>query len=225
MRKVTNVLIIDDHPLIIDSFKKGLAIVESQNEAIEFKVDTANSCDTAFTKITEATEKMVYDLIFLDIKLPASASGKILSGEDLGIKIREIMPEVRIIVATTYNDNYRLNNILKSVNPDGFLVKNDLTPEQLLEAIKTVLIDPPYYSSTITKLFRKQISNDLVLDDLDRQLLYHLAHGVKTKELTKYIALSKPAIERRKRHLKDIFEVESNEDRELISIAKEKGFI
>ena len=225
MGTITNVLIIDDHPLITDSYKKGLTIVAEQEKDLEFKVETANSCDVAFDKITHAAEHTGYDLIFLDIKLPASKSGQILSGEDLGIKIRKIMPEAKIIVATTYNDNYRLNNILKSVNPEGFMVKNDLTPDQLLDAIKTVINDPPFYSSTISKLFRKQISNDFVIDNLDRQLLYYLSQGIKTKELPKYVALSKPAIERRKRHLKDIFNVESNQDRELISIAKEKGFL
>ena len=74
-------------------------------------------------------------------------------------------------------------------------------------------------------MLRMQVSNDFILDDIDRKILYELSLGAKTKELPSIVMLSINAIEKRKRHLKHIFEIKNADDRELIVIAKEKGFI
>ena len=63
------------------------------------------------------------------------------------------------------------------------------------------------------------------LDKIDRQLLYEMSIGTKMKELPTIIPMSMAGIEKRKKHLKVIFEVDENDDRELILKAKEKGFI
>ena len=120
-----NVLIIDDHPIIASAYQAALSSIERQNESHAFNIETVITIDEALEKL-HSKPKKEYQLIFLDIKLPVSASGNYFSGEDLGVEIRATFPECKIIIATTYNDNYRINNILKSVNPDGFLVKNDL---------------------------------------------------------------------------------------------------
>ena len=117
------------------------------------------------------------DIVFLDISLPPSKGRKILSGEDLGLKLNEVLPEAKVIVSTTFNDNYRIHSIFKNINPDGFLIKNDITPKELILAIEEVLTDPPYYSKTVMKLLRKQVSSDLLLDHIDRKILYELSVG------------------------------------------------
>ena len=63
------------------------------------------------------------------------------------------------------------HNILKNINPDGFLVKSDVTSDELMRAFQVVLTDPPYYSHTVTKLLRTRIINEVVLDDIDRNIL------------------------------------------------------
>ena len=147
-----------------------------------------------------------------------------LGGQDLGILIRNKIKNIKIIVATTFNDGYMISSILKSINPEAFLTKNDLTIEILIEAIKGVIIDPPYYSKTVTKILRKQSTNDFVIDNIDRKLLHELSRGTKMNELPMVLPLSMASIERRKRILKDVFNVEGG-DRDLLQLALEKGFI
>ena len=65
-----------------------------------------------------------------------------------------MLPDCKIIVSTTFNDNFRANNILMNLNPDGYLVKNDITPQDLIYAIKSVISDVPYYSKTIMRLLK-----------------------------------------------------------------------
>jgi len=225
MSQKYTVLIIDDHPLISDAYKNALIYVSSINKLLEFEIDMANNCESALQKIKEASRKKGIDIVFLDIRLPAYTDCKILSGEDLGIEIRELLPNSKIIISTTFNDNYRIHNIFKSVNPDGFLIKNDITPEELIIAIQTVIDGAPYFSITVIKLLRKQVSSNLLLDKIDRQLLYELSIGTKMKELPYILPLSIAGIEKRKRHLKEIFNIDRQDDRDLLLKAKEKGFI
>ncbi|MBL4887251.1 MAG: DNA-binding response regulator, partial [Flavobacteriaceae bacterium] len=133
--------------------------------------------------------------------------------------------EAKIIVSTTFNDNYRIQNIFKSINPDGFLIKNDISPNELMTTINTVMDDPPYYSKTVIKIIRREISNEFVLDYIDRKILYELSLGTRMKDLPTVLPLSIAGIEKRKRHLKNIFNIKTVDDKELILKAKEKGFI
>ena len=58
------------------------------------------------------------------------------------------------MVVTTFNDNYRINNIFKNINPDGFLIKNDLNPDELILAIESIINNTPHYSETVIQLMR-----------------------------------------------------------------------
>lgn len=218
-------LIIDDHPLIADAYKNAFTYIEN-NEDISFTVHLANDCDSAYQIVHHHhSNNLEIDVIFLDISLPPSKDGKLLSGEDVGLKINDLLPNSKIIVSTTFNDNYRIHSIFKNINPDGFLIKNEITPKELVSSINTILTDPPYYSKTVLNLLRKQLSNDFVIDTIDRTILYELSIGAKTKDLPNVVHLSIKAIEKRKRRLKEIFNMKSSDDKELILAAKERGFI
>ncbi|MFA5297543.1 MAG: response regulator [Lutibacter sp.] len=225
MKKVFKVLLIDNHPIILEVYKVALNKTSVLIDNSSFEIETAENIETAMQKIVLASKSGGFDIVFLDIRLPHSDNEKILSGEDIGIKINQLSPNTKIIISTTFNDNYRVQNILRTVNPDGFLIKNDIDTEVLIEAIKTVIKDPPYYSKSVLKLLRKQISSEFFLDKIDRQLLYELSIGTKMKDLPDIIPMSMAGIEKRKRQLREIFNVEDNDDRGLVLIAKEKGFI
>lgn len=219
------VLIVDDHPIICDSYKDAFAEVNKEFENLHIQIEVALDCDTGREKIRNNWVEKGYDLVFLDIRLPASRDRKLVSGEDLGELIREVQPQAKIIVATTFNDNFRMLNIFKSLNPEGFLIKNDLNTKELTTAISHVIQGKPYYSSTVAGLFRKQMSQSMNVDKIDRLMLYELSMGTRMKEMPKVVPLSMAGIEKRKRILKQKFDVEDQGDKALILKAREMGFI
>ena len=225
MIKNYNVLIIDDHPVIIDAYRNAFSVVSLKNSNYSFKIDTASDCDTAYSKIINSINDKKIDLVMLDIKLPPSKDGKLICGEDLGIRINKLIENVKIIVSTTYNENYRIKSIIKSINPDGLLIKNDIGINEIVQAIIKVIENPPYYSKTVLKLLRIHIQNDLLLDQIDQKLLYELSIGTKMKDLPIILPLSIAGIERRKRRLKEVFDVTENDNKYLLKKAKDKGFI
>ena len=105
------------------------------------------------------------------------------------------------------------------------MIKSDLTSSELAEAFQHILLDPPYYSSTVSNFLKTTVSHDLYLDNINRKILHLLSQGVKTKSLRDYIDLSMSAIEKRKKHLKDLFLIEDGKDETLLSEARKKGFL
>jgi len=216
------VLIIDDHPLIAEVYESALLNITSKNDAQNFSVTIVDSCDKA---INEIRKGIAIDLVFLDMSLPVSSDGVFLSGEDIGLEIRKLHPNAKIIVSTTYNDNYRVHNIIKSINPEGFLIKNDFNRKDLIAAIEAVLEGSPAYSKTVLNLFRTHLNHDYFVDKIDRDILYQLSIGTKTIDLTTVIPLSKGGIDSRKRRLKEMFDIVNESDKTLVQLAKEKGYI
>ena len=224
MKKPLSILIVDDHPIIIEGYRS--ALTNMNLDAYDISVDTASNCDEANFKIkTSSRSGNIYNIIFLDIQLPPSRDGRITSGEDLGEIAKRLTPKTKIIILTMFNDNYRIYNILKSINPDGLLIKSDLTSDEFIRAFEVILEKPPYYSHTVNNFLRIQTKNSVVLDDIDRAILYHLSRGIRTKNLTEYISLSLAGIEKRKRQLKSTFGIERQDDEKLLQIAREQGFI
>ncbi len=225
MNRVYNVLIIEDHQIVIDLYKRALTFVKNDLENINFNVDDAKCCQSAYELIVKSSKLKNIDLVFLDISLPSATTHNISSGEDLGEKIKLHFPKVKIIVCTGVNDNLKLNNITKKINPDGFLVKKDIDFDDIIKSIKAVLANEPYYSKTVIDFLRKRVSTSIVLSAYDVLILKELSNGARMKEMQRLIPLSKTGIENRKRKLRSYFNVNSDSDRELVMAARENGFI
>ncbi len=67
----------------------------------------------------------------MDIGLPQKGNSTFRNGEDIGIYLREHFPNIRILVSTSHSDNIRIINILNNLEPDVFLLKEDLNSGEL----------------------------------------------------------------------------------------------
>lgn len=219
MKKELDILIIDDHHSIIEGYKNVLSKIK------EYKLHIlkANSCDQAVFTINKVKQSKPFDVVFIDIQLPSSKDGTITSGEDLALLIKKKFPRTKIIISTMFDSPDRLNNILKTVPHNGILIKSDSTAKIILKAFETTLQGNFFYSKTVQKIKNKIIINDELLDETNKKIIYHLSKGVKTKNLPNYISLSLSAIEKRKNYIKQLFNV--NSDEQLLLEAKKRGFL
>lgn len=225
MKELIHVLIIDDHPAIVEALLvmftvKGL-------EHYEFTIDVAVDCESGVKKIDESLKIKTYDIIFFDVSMPPTLDGQIVSGEDLAIYAKKVSPTSKIIIYTMFNQSSRIHNILKNANPDGFISKSDLRSRDFANVVVTILKDPPYYSTTIKKYFRNQSIRveDPILDEVNRKIIFHLSVGVKTKDLSDYVNLSLSSINKRKLQIKNILNIEKSSDHEMIEEARRRGLI
>lgn len=221
MKDLMNILIVDDHPFIIEAYKNAINKYSLQGQ--KFNVTQAGNCIAGYENIVEAT--VPFDIAFFDISMPEYAEKGIYSGEDLAMLIKTEMPECKIILLTMHTELLKINNIIKNINPSGLIIKNDLTFDELLFAFDKIIKNESYYSQTVIKLVGQAQYNNIELDVFDKQILFHLSKGVKTKDLPKYIPLSINAIEKRKLNIIEVLEVIDGNDNDLITMAKDKGVI
>ncbi len=221
MKSPIQILIVDDHPFIIEAYKN--AINKYGQKGFEFVVTQANNCKTGYENIVDSAKK--FDIAFFDISMPEYAEKGIYSGEDLAMLMKTEMPDCKVILLTMHTELLKINNIIKNINPSGLIIKNDLTFDELLFAFDKIINDESYYSQTVIKLVGQAQYNNIELDVFDKQILFHLSKGVKTKDLPTYIPLSLSAIEKRKLNIREILEVAGGTDVDLIREAKNKGVI
>lgn len=221
--KTLRILAIDDYEMTMLGYKFILERIVFEGHSII--VDTANTYEMGRKLIEDSVNSFKYDILFLDVQLFPPNEDQPHTGEDLGVLARKLVPETKIAFMSSFSDNYRINSILKTVDPDGYLVKTDIDPKTLEDAVKTITLNPPYYSSKALSAIRKKMTNDISLDEKDKKILYHLSIGTKNKDLEHYIRLSPSSIENRKRHLKSLFGTENENDLALILAAKNRGFI
>ncbi len=219
--KKLNILIVDDHPMTIWGYELTLKMYA---EDYEWNFGKANNCDQAI-KILENNTHTPYQVVLLDINLPASDSGNIKNGEDLGLEIRKLYPDIKIIVLTMLGDALRIKYILKNLNPNGFIIKSQITPELLFDSIANVLKNGNFYCKEVQKVLPLNIPNHEELNTFDKEILYYISIGEKMKNLPKHIPLSMASIERRKKNLKIFFGISEGTNRDLIHRAREKGFL
>lgn len=217
-----NILIVDDHPFIIEGYKN--AITRYNPKEFEFLISQAKDCESAYNIITDP-HTTVFDIAFLDISMPPYEEKGIYNGEDLAKLISEYMPSCKIILLTMYTELLKIKTIIKTINPSGLVIKNDLTFDELLFAFDKVLKGKTYYSESVLKMLNLSEEDTIEIDQFDKQILFHLSKGTKLNDIPQYIPISLGAIERRKINLKELLKVEEGSDVELVREAKNRGLL
>jgi DNA-binding NarL/FixJ family response regulator len=217
-----NILIVDDHPFIIQGYKN--AITRYNPDQFEFIIEQANDCKSAYNIITNP-ETALFDIAFLDISMPSYEEKGLHSGEDLAKLLMEFMPNCKVILLTMYTELLKIKNIIDTINPRGLVIKNDLTFDELLFGFDKVLKNEIYYSQSIQKMIDLAQSEIIEIDLFDKQILFHISKGTKTKDITQYIPISLEAIEKRKLNLKKLLNIDDESDIELVREAKNKGLL
>jgi len=215
-----SVLIIDDHPPIIEGYK-SLLTFNPYGYSLNFK--DVNNCEAAYNLII-STETS-FDVVFLDVTLPPHAAKNINSGEDLIPLIRKQLPETKIVVLTSHSESIIINSILNKHYPDGLLLKSEIHSDTFTAVFDSILRGTTCYSPTV-----KNIKNDIkiapkLLDHYNRQIILLLSKGVKTKTIQEELHLSKSAIDKRKVIIKDYLGITKGNDEDLLREARKQGLI
>lgn len=222
MSKIIKILIVDDHPFIIEAYKN--AIKGYNTNQFEFTITQASDCRSGYDNVMTPPDGP-FDIAFFDISMPAYEEKNIFSGEDLAKLIKIEMPQCKVILLTMHTELLKISTIVKTINPNGLIIKNDLTFDELLIAFDRILKGENYYSQTVVKLISQLQYDNIEIDSFDKQILYHLSKGTKTKDIPNFVPLSLSAVEKRKLNLKETLSIKGGSDIDLIREAKNKGLL
>ncbi len=221
-KKVISILMIDDHPSMIEGYKSILVFNDLD---AEIEVESAYNCESAYYCITENNNKKYFDFVFIDLSLPPYEEQNIYSGKELAHLVKLYMPSSKIVILTSHAESFLLYEIHKYINPIGILVKSDFTADELLLAFSKMSKNESYRSKTVQQSIKDFLSTNFVLDELNRQIIVLLSQGVKTKNLPNHINLTLSAINKRKAQIRVFFNLDDNSDEDIINAAKKRGFI
>jgi DNA-binding NarL/FixJ family response regulator len=217
-----NVLMVDDHPPIIEGYK---SILSFNTFGYNLNTIAAYSCEAAYAIITEKLKPIAFDIVLVDVTLPPYQEKDLESGEDIVLLVKQHLPGTKIIMLTSHSESLVIYRILNGCDPDGLLVKSDFLPDEFLLAFDTVVKGERYYSSTVRAQRDEMMSSIKTLDSYNRQIIMLMSQGVKTKNFHDYINLSTSAIEKRKAIIKDYFGIGKGTDEDILREARKQGLI
>jgi len=218
-----NILIIDDHPMSVDSYKTLLSTIVSNAKSNYL---LGYNCEEAFNILQETKHnKETIHFAFIDVNLPSFKKKKLFSGSDVAKLIRDYFPECKIIIISMHSEPVWVSQIYNCINPEGFIAKSDIDYKSFPEAFKSVENNEIYSSKSIKQSRKVMIQKNINWNENDSKMLRLIAEGVKTKDLPNYIPLCLSAIEKRKASIKKQLILESGSNKELLDSAKCLGLI
>jgi DNA-binding NarL/FixJ family response regulator len=214
------VLMVDDHPPIIEGYRSILA-----HNPFGYILNTtkAHSSEAAYNLLFEA--KRSFDIVFLDMTLPPYSEKNINTGDDLVPIIRKQHPNAKILILTSHYESIVLFKIIKEHNPEGILIKSDFHAQDLIKAFDIIVKGGTYYTETVINQQKSWGEKNKVMDSYNRQILSLLAQGVKTKNFPDMLHLSKSAIDKRKAMIKQLLGIDKGNDEDILKEARKQGLI
>ena len=183
------VLIIDDHQLVIDGIRSLL------NEESDVICDGwANSGRAGLRKLQESN----YDVVLLDINMP----------EMDGLKTCELIlkqhPDVMVIALTMVGERSMIKAMVKA-GAKGYLLKN-VGQEELVRAIKRVHGGKSHYSEEIAEILlapepKENVSSIPKLSSREKQILRLIVDELTTTEISESLHISVNTVETHRRNI------------------------
>lgn len=180
--KPTRLLIVDDHVLV----RKGISMFLEIEESIEIVGEADNGREAL-----RLAKVLCPDVILLDLVMPQGDGMEAIS------HFRQEMPDLKIIVLTTFEDEHRVKAAFKA-GAHGYLLK-DADGATLLQAIQAVQKGGMPLHPTITQHLLKANGQNGhsgydCLSKREKEVLRLVARGVSNKEIALALQLSKGTV-------------------------------
>lgn len=216
-----NVLIVDDHPFIIQGYKNVIKLFP--NKTVEFTFFEATDCKTGYEAIVGNEQQ--YDIAFLDVSMPTYEEMNVNTGEDLAKLLQKHKPDCKIALLTMHSESLKVQSIIDEIDPLGLVIKNDLGFESMILALDTIIKGERYYSDSVIKYLNNQQKEKVYVDVIDKQILHYLNKGVKYDDIPLYITISSSSVKTRKENMKVLLGIDGCSDSELAAVAKDRGML
>lgn len=212
----------------IDSIGLGLStILEKLHNA---EIVHAKYCDDAMLRIKKAKQdNEPFDLLITDLSFEADhRTTTLANGEDLIKAVKEQQPELKIIVYSIEDRNYKIKYLLEDLSINAFVWKGRESSGEVVRALNIIYKqDEKYLSPRFSHIL--QPAGLLEIEEYDIQLIKSLSEGLTVGEICEVFrndgksAKSSSSIEKRINKLKAYFKAKNTIH--LISITKDLGLI
>ena len=186
-KKTTQVLIVDDHPMM----REGLAqLINREKDLV-----VAGEADSAAGAV-EQTAQLKPDLVIVDITLPGR------SGLDLIRDIHAVHPAALVLVVSMHEESLYAERVLRA-GGRGYVMKQ-AGGKKLMEAIRQVLGGQIYVSADTSARILETFSRNnnetpatgvQSLSDREFEIFQLIGQGENTRDIAKKLSLSVKTVE------------------------------
>lgn len=176
-KELVDVVIVDDHPLVIEGFKN---VVNSDPRLV---------LKSWFTSATDFKQFLLHDLmdlVLLDITLPDG------NGIEICKELKQMKPEIIVLAISNLSERIIIRQMLHS-GANGYLLKT-ADAKDILGCIGRAIEGEKVLSKEVASIFDleelSEPSNTPELTKRELQILKLLAEGKKTAEIARELFIS-----------------------------------
>jgi two-component system, NarL family, response regulator LiaR len=206
------ILVVDDHPIVRD----GLVAILTTQPDFEVVGEAPNG-----TEAVERARLLNPDLMLLDLEMPG------IDGVEVIRRLRETMPEIRVIVFTAFDTDERILSAVRA-GAQGYLLKG-VPRDDLFRAIRVVneggsLLQPVVASKLLQHMADEHAAPSTeALTEREREVLALLAVGATNREIAGKLFISERTA---KFHVSSILgKLGAGNRTEAVSIAAQMGLV
>ena len=206
--KKIRVLLVDDHPLVLDGIKSRLEDVDT--------IDVIGEASNGEEALLVAAEKNP-DIVVMDINMP------VLNGIDAAIRFRDELPSIKLLMLSMHDSREYITNVIK-IGAKGYILK-DVASTEMITAIQAVFEGKTYYSSGVTDALLNENNRKkaIPLTDREKTILRLLAEGNSNKHVARELDISVRTVETHRRNIKRKLEIKTSAG--LVKYAIEHGIV
>jgi DNA-binding NarL/FixJ family response regulator len=195
-KKVIQIMIIDDHPIV----RQGLKMILEREEDFSICAEASNASE-AIRVIGDRNP----DVVIVDISLDGTTNGiELVKG------IKERYPGILSLVLSMYDESLYAERAIRA-GASGYVMKKE-ADNNIISAIRLILKGDLYLSDDISKSIVKkllhvssdqELSPESVLTDRELEIFMMIGNGIGTREISRRLNLSLNTIETHRRHIKE----------------------
>lgn len=220
---IKKVLIAEDHESV------NISVQRTLEELGIAQTDYVYYCDDALARIQKGVQDSEsYDLLITDLYFDEdSRPQKITSGQLLIPAVRQVQPDLKIIVFSAEGKPSVIEMLFEQSDIDGYVRKARNDAKELKAAIETVAKNQPYFPRHLIQKIRQKNVYDFT--EYDITIISLLANGMRQKDIPAYLLENQitpsglSSIEKRLNYIKETLEFTKNE--QLIAFCKDMGII
>ncbi|MGR9376431.1 two-component system response regulator MctR [Rhizobium leguminosarum] len=186
-RPKIRVLLIDNHPLVLDGLKAVLETFEH--------IEVAGTAGLAQTGL-EIGRQVLPQVVLMDINMPK------LSGIDAIELFRNELPQARVVMLSMHDSREYISSSVMH-GAAGYILK-DVSTDEIVSAIETVASGGTYFSSGVFDALmgeRAEEGSD-PLTPRERDILALIVAGRSNKEIADVLGITSATTETHRKNLK-----------------------
>lgn len=191
---MNNVVIVDDHPIVIE----GLSALLQADEALQ--VVATFTAGQAFLSFLPGAGFI--DIVLLDITLPD------INGVEVCKQIKKISPETKVLIISNHSERSIILQMLQQ-GASGYLLKN-ASSEELVRCVHDALDGKVAFSTEVMTIMTRPLQNEPKatphLTKREKQVLNMIAAGRTSASIAEELCVSQFTVETHRRNLMQKFE-------------------